>query len=186
MSAFAAQEAEGYNRLEGQIRNRIAYHIGPLFLTDANEEGLWLDFLESLPVERRQHYHCSCCRRFIQKYGPLVTIDEKGQQRSLLWDPERAPEFFKLAVTTMAKRVEKAKVYSVFYSEDPVWGNPSTDAWTHFSGTNPSIYRRGRLNASQQMAKSKHDYQVMLRRLGGHPTNVAEQNLIWRAVAFCS
>ncbi len=64
-----------YNTFEALVRERIAKATGPFFTTDADPDSLWATYLDNLPADR-QHYDCHACRRFIQKYGGLVTISD--------------------------------------------------------------------------------------------------------------
>src|SRR4051812_3346661 len=84
---------EAYDRLQEAIREQVDQLTHPLFETDASPQALWAHYLESIPAQRRQHYNCYCCRRFIQKYGGLVTIEESGTATPALWGFQ-PPSFF--------------------------------------------------------------------------------------------
>lgn len=53
-----------------------------LFTT--NCDGLFEAYLANLPEEARQHYICSTCRNFINRYGGLVTISDDGEMQSVI------------------------------------------------------------------------------------------------------
>ena len=61
------------------FRTQLVVPDAPLFRTDAT--GLFDLFLENIPMEFRQKYTCSCCRRFVDEFGGLVTISKRGQTR---------------------------------------------------------------------------------------------------------
>ena len=105
----------------------------PLFTTDA--AGLWEIYLDGFtdPAER-QYHNCSTCRHFIERYGALATIDEKGMLASAIWHKDDAPDIYKPAVATMAIAVRRTKVTGVFLSSNSMWGVPETGEWHHFAG----------------------------------------------------
>lgn len=49
---------------------------GVLFTTDASVD--FELFLDELP-HSRQYYNCHCCRQFVNHYGGLIAIDDKGK-----------------------------------------------------------------------------------------------------------
>ena len=172
----AMQPDEQYDQFEMMIRSQIAGLKGPLFDTDAAPEELWNAYLSALPADRRQHYTCNACRRFIQKYGSLVTIDDQGMATPALWSFE-APEFFNKAIKTLRKLVMQAKVIGVFLSSDTVWGTPKTGEWTHLSGNSPFVYADKCVNAGQKMAEKLEDYRMLSHGLADYPKPVADQAL---------
>lgn len=99
-----------------------------LFCTDA--AGLNDLYLDNLPDERQTH-NCHACRRFIETFGALVTIDEAGDTAPVMWnDP---PEFYAPAFSAMAKAIKRAKVTGPFLTKADTWGTPQTGAWTRHS-----------------------------------------------------
>ncbi len=102
-----------------------------LFQTDAGD--LFPQFLAALPPERRQHYTCTSCRHFVERFGGLVVIDQSGETHSVMWDREAAPDFFKPAVRELQHRVERAAVVHVFLPGLRVWGEPVTGPWHHMA-----------------------------------------------------
>mgnify|MGYP000638503818 FL=1 len=79
---------DGYPAFREVLAARVANHRGPLFTTSADPAELWETFLARLPADKRQHYTCRCCRKFIETYGGLVTISEvTGEHWPLLWKP---------------------------------------------------------------------------------------------------
>lgn len=117
-----AREDGEYQELVQQLRGAAAW---PLFTTDATD--LYATFLENLPATRRQHYECRACRKFVDKFGGLVTIDEGGAPMPLLWAREGAAnatssDFFGEAILALAERAIKAHVTGVFLNSEDTWG----------------------------------------------------------------
>src|SRR5262245_48260391 len=72
-----------YSALLGGVRAAFERTGGAkLFLTHV--EGLNDLYLNSLPGERQVH-NCCACRRFIERYGSLVTISEGGETMPAMW-----------------------------------------------------------------------------------------------------
>lgn len=109
--------ADGYADLERLVSDRVNEAVGPLFTTDAHT--LWDAYLENLTPSRRQHYNCSCCRRFIEKFGGLVTIDESGQTYPVLWSMLRRSSRTRssLFTSTSERRSRRACSYGQTRSE---------------------------------------------------------------------
>jgi hypothetical protein len=139
----------------------------PLFTTDAS--GLWDLYLGGFtdPADR-QHHNCHTCRHFIERFGPLVTIDSAGRMTSAIWSEDGTPEHFRAAVSAMAKAVRRAKVTGVFLSPDKTWGTPKTGAWRHLA-VHPSktLVKRATQTAGQVMAEKREDFRTVQRALHG-------------------
>ena len=147
----SSNEGHGYN----EFRRIIATNIGQIekhtSLFKIQEVDLFEIFLSSLPEEDRQHYNCSSCRNFLNKYGRLVRFNEKWEVESLtFFDSEEVPPYFKKAMENMRKAVESKKIetVNVFSNFDTHTlgtptnkatitneeGVPETLQWTHFYG----------------------------------------------------
>jgi hypothetical protein len=95
----------------------------PIFTTSAS--NLFAVFLAAMTPERRAYYTCNACRRFIDHFGGLVTVDpETGNQVPLLWGIERTPALFQDSVRAVLKILAKAKINGVFLSSESVYGLP--------------------------------------------------------------
>jgi hypothetical protein len=176
---------ERYDVLLQSIRDRFGYlTTGPtdgasppsIFTTDAT--GLFDLFLASLPAERRQHYNCHACRRFVDRFGGLVLIQSSGAQTPLFWGPHQVPDFFQNAVYAMRQAVDKARVTGVFLSSDLAWGTPQnrdknhpTDGtagvWHHLAVVPPKalVFKHSLLSADQVMAEKLQDFGILQRGL---------------------
>lgn len=177
LTAVAALESdEQYDRFEQAVRERVAGLAGPFFQTDASPDALWDAYLSNLPEQRRQHYNCSACRRFVRRFGPLVTIDKDGKATPAVWSLS-VPAFFAGSVEGLRRVVAKSDVSGVFLSSEPNWGVPRTKAWTHLSGPSPWVYAGAVKSAAQEMAEKKDDFAMLCRGLADYPKAVVNQAL---------
>lgn len=138
-----------------------------LFTTDAFD--LWEFYIRSYPESIRQYHTCNACRKFIERYGSLVTIDEHGSIAPALWhvDDIDGVGDDALAVAAMVKRLSKASVTGVFLSSDLTWGQPVTGAWTHLHlfPTKAQVFKKATQNAGQAMAEKLEDFKNVFRAL---------------------
>lgn len=179
-----SEKAEGYDRLEELVRTRVGSISGPVFTTSAKD--LFETYLDNLPPGRRQHYNCNCCRRFIDRFGGLVTVNADGKTRSAMWhDYVDAPEVFRQFVFAVDADVRRAKVTGVFLSSEATWGTPENvpgpgskyvgQRWTHLSGTNPWVWNGKSQTADQAMAEKKEDFNVLVRALVEYTPDVIRE-----------
>lgn len=206
--SIADEAGDGYPALENLIREAMAAVKGPLFATNAGEcrtvrlgspeEGggsvestaidLYGIFLANLPADRRQHYNCAACRRFVDRFGGLVTMDAEGNAAPLFWNAPTAPErltTFEPAMFALHAAVAKAKVTGVFLSADAQWGTPFNDPgpgspyhgrrWTHLSCPNPNPFSHKLLTADQVMAERREDFALLCRTLAETPLAAAAE-----------
>lgn len=137
----------------------------PLFTTDA--EGLFDAYLDAFPADARQYHNCHACRRFIETYGALVTIDSRGNTSSAIWDVADVPPAYQPSVQAMLVRISCANVRGVFLSRETVWGSPITGDWEHFAivPLKSMVFRSRLLTAGQAMAEKKEDFKNVVRAL---------------------
>lgn len=164
-----------YDAFEKILRDRIAGNTEPLFTTDVPEEDLWAAYLGGIPEEARQVYTCHACRRFIQRYGGLVTIDENGNAAPFLWSAENVPEYFVGVIDNLDERVRWARVTGVFLWGERVWGQPRTGDWTHLHGIPRRTYGDRLKNAGQMVADRKEDFAILSRGLAEFPIDAVQQ-----------
>ena len=166
---------EGYDRFEAIVAEQVGRLTGPLFTTNADPDALWDAYLSGFPAERRQHYTCHECRRFIQKFGGLMTINADGLGSPAVWDLPDAPDFFREPFRSLHRVAYNAKVNGVFLSSDKTWGSPAAGGWNHLSGTNPAPFVvRGR-TAEQAMAELREDFKIVQQGLADYRRDVVEQ-----------
>ncbi|MCK9355590.1 MAG: hypothetical protein M0R22_00345 [Dehalococcoidia bacterium] len=182
-SSTAQASGHVFDELSAAVQQRFrGARALPLFTTDAS--GLFDAFIAGLPLGHRQHHACNNCRHFVERYGGLVTIDAAGKPRSALWDSENAPEFYKAAVAAMEKRVARAAVTGIFYSEEPTWGVPQNVSsktgitWTHFHALSVQVFKKTVLkNAAQAMAERREECGMLKRGLAEFSKDTALQAL---------
>ncbi len=185
---------DGYPAFREALAARVANHRGPLFTTSADPAELWETFLARLPADKRQHYTCRCCRKFIETYGGLVTISEvTGDHWPLLWKPalEMGPLFAVIA-SYLHEVVVRARVTGVFLSSEPLWGTPETTSvrgphagttWTHLFGR-PAAPRAGSATKTdfQATAELKEEHDMLARGLAEYARDpVAEALRVLKA-----
>lgn len=181
-TAVRIETDSDYAAFERLVAERGAAIEGPLFTTDA--EGLWEAYLAGIPEAQRQHYNCNCCRRFIERYGGLVAINEDAENVPLMWDGELANPFGRVNILLWAK-VRKARVTGVFLSAEPVWGTPSNVPgppskyegvrWTHLSCANKNVVSEKVKTAEQQMAEKREEHHMLCRGLAEYPLEAIVQ-----------
>ncbi|WCF11550.1 hypothetical protein NDS46_31835 (plasmid) [Paenibacillus thiaminolyticus] len=167
-----------YPRFSESIKERFAkYSDRPLFTTD--NEDLFTLFLDYLPKEARQHYTCSCCRHFVNRFGGLVSISEDGEITSVMWDEDGTPDFFVESVKAMKKAVLNSRVTGVFISSDKVLGYPTSGGWEHMSVALPAekVFRPRLKTASQEIAEKNEDFRMLFSGLVEYPLDAVEQAL---------
>lgn len=182
-AAITADTDDGYGDFLAAIRGRFDLATKgdpPLFTTDA--EGLWDAFVAGIPTDRRQHYACNACKRFVETHGGLVTIDAEGDAVSVVW-PAEVPEFFRASVVRVAALVRRAKVTGVYLSSEKEWGVRSNVAhltkltWHHMSVLAPEtmVFGHPTKDADQIMAERREDRRLLERALQEFPVEVVRQ-----------
>lgn len=172
-----ADDAEYYaylSRVQSRFRVAIGDGSVPLFTTDAAD--LFPAYLAAFPPAEQQHHNCNSCRRFIQRFGALVTIDDAGRTTSTLWNVDDAPAEYRAPIEAMLRIVRRAAVTGVFRSRDTTWGSPLTGCWRHLSVTPPPalLMRRGFDTPHQAMAEKLQEFQIVERALQEYPVAVVE------------
>jgi len=176
-----------YARVRDHVRIRGQEARGTILRTDASPEALWNSWLLNIPPEKRQHYNCHCCRRFIQKYGGLVLVNPNGTDEPLFWKMPESTDFgiLRASVETLYELVLYADVSGVFYPRpDRVLGvasgpglmNGFGEYWTHLhSSLHESCAHGSRLlNWSQAEAAKKEDFRCLTEALGVYDKKTVE------------
>lgn len=163
--------------MQVRFTNNVEGGAASLFETDADD--LWLTYLYSFPPETRQFHACSACRRFVERFGGLVTIDEDGATRSAMWDASDAEGPYSAGFLALADKTARAKVTGVFLSRDATWGRPVTGEWTHLAVTPPKtmLYAGIAKTPRQAMAEKGEDYKNVLRALAEFSTSILDEAL---------
>jgi hypothetical protein len=140
----------------------------PVFVTQAVADGssLFDVYLHAIPARDRQYYNCSACRRFVNQFGSLVTIDVNGQQWSVFWDEREAPSYLFPAILALRSAVENGLVLGPFYTSEGVWGYPVTRhpvEWHHMgvkSSGRIFVAKTKRHGAKQEMAERLEEFRL--------------------------
>ncbi len=166
---------EEYANFLAALQRQAFVNTGPIFQTDAN--GLYDMYLASLPADRQIH-NCCACRRFIERFGGLVTVSEDGRLLPVLWG-STVPTFYSKAFFSLYNRVHNARITGVFYSKEKVWGTPSTPPWRHMAVNQPDslVYRERALTPGQAMAAKRENYKTVLAALVEFKAPVLDQAL---------
>lgn len=151
---------------------------GQLFTTDAT--GLFDAFLSKLPASARQHYNCNACRKFVDTYGGLVHIDEKGHTTPAIWEGVETPPFFVEAILAVYGLVCAAKVDGVFYTDTQIAGVTANTpkagpyegkTWSHMHvAFMASVGEPGRL-----MSERREEFKAIKRAVKEIPLKVVQQ-----------
>lgn len=178
VSEATCDSASPYENWLELIQKRFA-SIGntPLFATDASD--LWQAYLDGFDSDHRQVHNCSTCRHFIQRYGGLVTIDERGNTKPVFWIVEDAPAAYQPGVAALRQRVQQAKITGVFLSSREGWGTGVTGPWKHLavSPLRDRIHRNPVLPAAAAIAEKREDHKNVTRALAEFSAAVIAQAL---------
>lgn len=140
-----------------------------LFLAGFSKDFLYNLFLERIPVTRRQHYQCRCCRDFVNNFGGVVIINEDGKLRSPIWTWTNAPLELQFAIQSIARDIEQCSVVAQFYHSGKLWGRgPTPDpkkgiTWSHMSITPLAhqVFTSPLQTADQMIAESRHHFETL-------------------------
>lgn len=187
----APDDDHQYRQFLEQVRQRFTAATSGLTLADlfiTNATDLFATFLAALPAERRQHYTCRSCQRFVETFGGVVTITPEGSIRSLFWDPDTAPPFFEPAVRALARLVARAQITGAFRAAETTWGIPSNASkkapfeWHHLAVVPPPalVYRPTALLTTEGAAAAvAHEHEVLCRSLAELPIEAVRQAHTW-------
>lgn len=163
------------------VRTALANVEGPLFTTDA--AGLFEAFLKALPAQHQQHYNCRSCQHFIERFGGLVLINEKGVATPAAWCREMTPPFFLPSVEAVLRIVRAARVTGVFLTKERVLGQPETPSvkglWHHLHGVLPTnmVFKHAVLSASQAAAAKLEDHNTVAYALAMYTPELVKEAL---------
>lgn len=154
-------------RLSARFAQNTDNYKTPLFRVDVPD--LWEHYLDCFSEREKQFHNCSACRRFIRDAGGLVTIFPDGSQRTAFWDPDDAPDTYRLSVAAVAQAVASSRVVSPYKTSQRVIGTPHTGDWQHMALHVPAtaqFFHDARvLTAKQRMAEMREDFKSVSRAL---------------------
>jgi hypothetical protein len=155
-------------------KNFVGAALNPLFTTDIKD--LFQVFLDNLDPEHRQHYTCNSCRRFVNRFGGLVSIDIEDNTTKSFLTEVGVSAFFVPATRAMVKKIEAARVTGVFLTTSTILGEPKTGEWEHMAvKLKTPIYVAGLKDAGQAMAEKLEDYKMLVSALLEFPLETVKQ-----------
>lgn len=168
---------DGYEDFLAAVRARFAAALTQstqIFRTDAAE--LWNDYLAAAPEEARATRTCSTCRKFVERFGSLVVIDDDGELTSALW-PTEAPPAYRAAAAALVAKVTSARVTGTFRANAAELGNAKTAEWTHLAVDLPESHRWTSLVTTphQAMAGKAQELKMLLRGLDEFPIDAVRK-----------
>lgn len=107
--------------------------------SEKTKTALWDLYLKQFPLQDRQHYTCNECRKFFERYADLVTIDAKGNLKSVMFSDAPAGGYAYI-FENLRKAIEGGSVEHVFVTEDVKWGLAVTGPWEHFAVKPPKKF----------------------------------------------
>lgn len=178
------RKEDQYEALLSQIKthfHEIMDGYPKLWLYKTDVTDLFQVFLDNLPADAVQHYTCNACRRFVNKYGSLVSITENGDIIPVMWPTPGAGIFSDAVEAVREYLITKAKVICVFYSDKTILGTPQTGDWSHMSVqinrrlfTNYHVGVYGK-NCGQMMSASVHDYVTLRNAIKDYDISVVTE-----------
>lgn len=174
----SGEHTDGYRAMLDQLIKNFAKNTktaNVLFsvASDKNKHVLWSAYLNSFPAQDRQHYTCNECRKFFERYADLVTIDSKGNLKSVMFSDDPVGEYAHI-FAKLRNLIEGASVEHVFVTSEAKWGNPVTGPWEHFAVKPPKKFifeevldSKGEPleTAYQREAKFTAEFKTMVRAL---------------------
>lgn len=165
------EHSEGYRAMLDQLQKNFAKNtkgMTVLFSVATDKSALWNIYLKQFPIEDRQHYTCNECRKFFERYADLVTIDEAGNAKSVMFSTAPKGEYAYI-FKELRSAIEGGTVEKAFYTEEKKWGIPVTGKWEHFAVVPPEELvwenKYGLKTAYQQEAEKIADFKTMVRAL---------------------
>lgn len=169
--------------IEG-IRSKFAQSTASERIYTTTATGLFATFLGAMPAEARQHYTCTACRHFIERFGGLVVIGADGRAHSALWSRDEADPFFAPVVNSLRRAVERSAATGVFFSDDPTWGMPQNRdkargcVWHHLAVPGLAQCKPpARITAAQASAAKVEEFGMLHRGVGEFGIDVVRQAL---------
>lgn len=150
-----------------------------IFQTAASNEKLWEIYLHGLPEAERQYHTCNACRAFVEHYGGLVYMDDRGRTSSVLWDAYLPPRMYMETMLAMANYVKQGTVlHPLLVDKDATaLGQRITGIWQHFGlQASPAMLNSDPLhNAHQVMARKIEDAKLLMASVERYPRVIVEQ-----------
>ncbi|MGW8391919.1 hypothetical protein [Pseudoduganella sp. HUAS MS19] len=152
-----------FDVLVAKINDRFSTLSGPIFETNAS--GIFDAYLDACddPAERQKRT-CSCCRKFIERFGGLATVGDDGQLVPALWDSADVPEPYRQAFDALERKVRRASITMPFLSSETVLGKPEKGGWRHFAVKSGKVFASKGLDNAFQAASARREAFDSVRR----------------------
>lgn len=147
-----------------------------LFRVNISGKDLWKLYLQTLEEVGgetvKQHFNCSCCRTYVEKFGNVVTIDDDGTLTPIAWVNSPGDNPLITAHRRISELVGSTKIPSKWVSKDHQIGHSATvgndgTEWTHMSVFIPNHLISD--TPGKDMSLSTHQYlQMMNSETGVH------------------
>lgn len=142
-----------------------------------------MTWIAALPKRLQAQHTCNACRRFVEKYGGLVTIDALGDLVPAMFD--RGPGVYAAAFDAVSFAVQSAKVTGVFVSSEKVWGLPENrdrvrgTRWSHMAVVPPPeyVYKSVTKKAHEVAAEKSEEFGMLCRGLADFDAGVISRAL---------
>jgi hypothetical protein len=139
--------------------------LQPKFLFRTDETDLNNVYLYSMPDEVRQIHNCHACKRFLERFGNLVAIDDGGSIVPVMWWESLAPDFYKITFAALRQRVGRAKITGPFINSAEVLGTPETGEWKHMSVKVPrELLYKGVINKTHEVEAQIRERRINVMR----------------------
>jgi hypothetical protein len=170
------EDSQSYRAMLSQLTKNFAKNTKTatvLFSVAADKAVLWNLYLAQFPAEHRQHYTCNECRKFFERYADLVTIDAKGNAKSIMFSDSPSGDFGYI-FDNLRTVIEGSTVENMFVTEETKWGIAVTGQWEHFAVTPPKKFvhvvvldKEGKplQTAYQAEAEKTAEFRTMVRAL---------------------
>lgn len=144
---------------------------------------IWGIFLRNLPPELRQVYQCRACRSFVERVGPLVSVDATGKTELVAWAPDLGwlPKPFQGGAAAVRAYLRDAQISGLFLTDQAVLGTPQTGEWHHIHAyVNERCGCRVARNVlpDQRAAEVRHEREGLLRALADFSEDLVRRTLI--------
>lgn len=179
--------SEQFNSFLSRLKNRYEYLLKNhthFFTTGA--ENLWEKFIENIPSEKRQHYTCNSCKKFIQTYGNIVCLiqnDDNVINRVPVFWTECTNISYDVddygylndSINALFSEVKNATITGIFFSSEKKLGLPKTGEWEHIAVVNGSIFKNQLLTADQKAAEKLEDFKILSRGINEFSNEIVKQ-----------
>jgi hypothetical protein len=136
------EDSQSYRAMLSQLTANFAKNTKTatvLFSVASDKSFLWNLYLKQFPLEHRQHYTCNECRKFFERYADLVTIDAKGNAKSVMFSESPSGDFGYIFDNLRAV-IEGSTVEKIFVTSEKKWGVAVTGEWEHFAVVPPKKF----------------------------------------------